>query len=63
MLKWALIAFAVAVLAGIFAFGGIAAGAASVGKVLFYGFLFVAVVTLVIGLAGNRAVTKGKTGA
>lgn len=60
MLKWALIAFAVAIVAGIFGFGGIAAGAASVGKVLFYGFLFVAVVALIVGVAGGKAVTRGR---
>lgn len=60
MLKWAVIAFAVAIVAGIFGFGGVAAGAASVGKVLFYGFLFVAVVTLIMGVAGGRGVTRGR---
>ncbi len=61
MLKWALIAFAVAVVAGIFGFGGIAAGATSVGKVLFFGFLFVAVVALIMGVAGGRSITSRRT--
>ena len=53
MFKWAIIAFAIAALAGIFGFGGIAAGAENIGKVLFVGFLFVAVVTLIVGVAGG----------
>lgn len=35
MLKWALIFFIVSLIAGVFGFTGIAAGAASIAKILF----------------------------
>jgi uncharacterized membrane protein YtjA (UPF0391 family) len=49
MLKYALVFFVVALIAALFGFGGIAAGAAGVGKILFFGFLILAVVSLVAG--------------
>ena len=36
MLKWALIFFIISIVAGVFGFTGIAAGAASIAKVLFW---------------------------
>jgi uncharacterized membrane protein YtjA (UPF0391 family) len=57
MLKWAVIFFVVALVAALFGFGGIAAGAASIAKILFFGFLIVAAIMLVVGLtAGKRLV-------
>lgn len=50
MLYWALIFFLVAVLAAIFGFTGIAAGAAMFAKVLFFIFLAVFLVTLIAAL-------------
>jgi uncharacterized membrane protein YtjA (UPF0391 family) len=52
LLQWALIAFVVAIVAGLFGFTGVASGAASVGKVLFGLFLIVAAVFLVMALLG-----------
>jgi uncharacterized membrane protein YtjA (UPF0391 family) len=52
LLQWALIAFVVAIVAGLFGFTGVAQGAASVGRVLFGLFLVVAVVFLVLALLG-----------
>jgi len=37
MLSWALIFFIIALIAAFFGFGGIAAGAAGIAKVLFFG--------------------------
>lgn len=54
MLKWAAIFFVVALVAALFGFGGIAAGAATIAKVLFVGFLIVAAIMLVAGLTGTR---------
>lgn len=52
LLQWALIAFGVAILAGLFGFTGVARGAASVGRLLFGLFLVVAVIFLVLALLG-----------
>ena len=49
-LRWALIFFIVAILAAIFGFGGIAAGAAQVAEILFYIFVGLFVIALVAGL-------------
>ncbi|MFW5886592.1 MAG: DUF1328 domain-containing protein [Bacteroidota bacterium] len=50
MLKWALIFLVVAIVAAIFGFGGIATGAVTIAKILFYIFLVLFLVSLVIGL-------------
>ena len=50
MLYYALVFFIVAIIAAAFGFGGIAAGAASIAKILFFIFLIVFLVTLVMGL-------------
>jgi uncharacterized membrane protein YtjA (UPF0391 family) len=57
LLGWALIAFIIAILAGAFGFTGVAAGAASVGRVLFGLFLVIAVVFLVLALLGVSILT------
>lgn len=54
MLKWALIFFIVALVAALFGFGGIAGTAAGIAKILFIGFLIVAAIALIMGLAGGR---------
>jgi len=50
MLRWALGFFVVALIAAIMGYGGIAAGAADIAKILFLGFLVLAAVALVAGL-------------
>jgi uncharacterized membrane protein YtjA (UPF0391 family) len=52
LLQWALIAFVVAIVAGLFGFTGVASGAASIGRVLFGLFIVVAVIFLVLALLG-----------
>jgi len=54
MLNWALVFFIVAIVAAIFGFGGIAAGATTIAKVLFFVFLVVFLVSLIAGLLGRR---------
>ena len=54
LLKWALIFFVISVIAAIFGFGGIAAGAVEIAKILFFIFLVVALVTAVMGLIRRR---------
>jgi uncharacterized membrane protein YtjA (UPF0391 family) len=56
MLRWALIFFILALVAAFFGFGGIAASAAWIAKLLFFGFLIVAVVMLISNLGRGRAI-------
>lgn len=49
MLRYAIIFFIIAIIAGIFGFGDIAAGASSIAKVLFYIFIVLFVITLIFG--------------
>lgn len=55
MLYWAFLFFVLALVAAVFGFGGIASGAASIAKILFFGFLVVFIVSLVLGLVRGRA--------
>ena len=48
MLKWALIFFLISIVAGIFGFTGVASGARSISRILFFLALIVAAVFLVI---------------
>jgi uncharacterized membrane protein YtjA (UPF0391 family) len=57
LLQWALIAFVVAIIAGLFGFTGVAQGAASIGRVLFGLFLVIAVIFLVLALLGVSILT------
>jgi uncharacterized membrane protein YtjA (UPF0391 family) len=50
MLKWAIIFFIISVVAGWFGFTGVASGARSVAKVLFFIALIVFLVVLIFGV-------------
>jgi len=50
MLRWALGFFIVALIAAVFGYGGLAAGAVGIAKLLFFGFLVLAAISLVVGL-------------
>ena len=54
MLRWSLAFFIVAIIAAIFGFGGISAGAVDIAKVLFFFFLEICVVLLLWGLVTGR---------
>jgi uncharacterized membrane protein YtjA (UPF0391 family) len=56
MLKWALIFFLVSIVAGIFGFTNIAAGAATIARVLFFIALAIMLVFLVLGLMAGAAI-------
>jgi uncharacterized membrane protein YtjA (UPF0391 family) len=58
LLKWAFIFFVVALVAAAFGFTGIAAGAASIAKILFYLFLGIFVVLLIAGIIVGRKVVS-----
>ena len=55
MLYWALVFFIVALVAALFGFGGIAAGAASIAQFLFWLFVILFVVSLIGGLVTRRS--------
>ena len=50
MLKWAMIFLVIAIIAAIFGFGGIVAGAVEIAKIIFYIFLILFVISLVMNL-------------
>ena len=57
MLGYALAFFVVALIAAFFGFSGLAAGAVGIGKILFVGFLILAAISLLVGLARGRGPT------
>ncbi len=57
MLSWALGFLVVALIAALFGFGGLAAGAASIAKLIFFGFLILAAIAAVVGLVTGRKIT------
>ena len=50
MLHYAVVFFVIALIAALFGFGGIAAGAMGIGKILFFVFVILAVASLLFGL-------------
>jgi len=54
MLRWAIAFFIIAIIAAVFGFGGIAATASGIAKILFYIFLVLFLIALLIGLLGGR---------
>jgi len=54
MLHYAVVFLVIALVAALFGFGGIAAGAVDIAKILFFVFVLMAVVTFVISLVRKR---------
>ena len=54
MLQYALVFFIVALIAAVFGFGGIAAGAVEIAKILFFIFIVIFLISLVWGLMAGR---------
>lgn len=54
MLHYAVVFLVIALIAALFGFGGIAAGAVGIAKVLFGIFLVMAIVAFFFGLRGKR---------
>ena len=50
MLYWSVIFFVIALVAAVLGFGGLAEGAADIGKVLFFLFLVLFVVSMLVGM-------------
>ena len=49
LLRWTLIFLVIALIAAVFGFGGVAAGAAQIGKILFFIFIVLFLVSLFFG--------------
>lgn len=56
LLKWALIFFVVALIAGALGFTGISSAAGGIAKILFWIFLVIFLVLLVLGLLAGKAI-------
>jgi uncharacterized membrane protein YtjA (UPF0391 family) len=54
MLHYTVVFFAIALIAALFGFGGIAAGAVEIGKILFFVFLVLTVLSCVFGIGKKR---------
>jgi uncharacterized membrane protein YtjA (UPF0391 family) len=54
MLRWSAIFLVIAIIAAALGYGGIAADAAEIAKVLFFIFLGIFVVTLILGLVAGQ---------
>jgi uncharacterized membrane protein YtjA (UPF0391 family) len=50
MLKWALIFFVISLVAGFFGFSGVASGAKSIAKVLFFIAIIIFLIVLIFGV-------------
>jgi uncharacterized membrane protein YtjA (UPF0391 family) len=53
MLRWAILFLIIAIIAAVFGFGGIAAAATDIARLLFVVFLSLFVITLVMGRRGT----------
>lgn len=56
MLRWSAVFLVIAIIAAALGYGGIAADAAEIAKVLFFIFLGIFVVTLILGLIAGQKV-------
>lgn len=56
LLSWALIALVISIIAGALGFTGVAAGSASVARLLFGLFLIIFIALLIVGLIGGTLV-------
>jgi uncharacterized membrane protein YtjA (UPF0391 family) len=56
MLRWAAIFFVLALIAAVFGFTGIASSAAGIAKILFIGFVIVAIISMVFGLFRRESI-------
>ncbi len=54
MLRWAVIFFIIAIVAALFGFGNIAAGATDIAKILFFLFVILFLISLIFGLVRGK---------
>jgi len=58
MLYWAAVFFVIAIVAAVFGFGDVAAGASSIAQVLFFIFLILFVLSLLTGLFRGKSAPR-----
>jgi uncharacterized membrane protein YtjA (UPF0391 family) len=58
MLYWALVFLIISIVAAVLGFGGLAAGAATIAKILFGIFLVIFLLLLIGGTRGGRALNR-----
>ncbi len=58
MLKWSLIFLVIALVSGLLGFGAISGIALGIAKILFYVFLFLAIILLIVGTIFVKKVKK-----
>ncbi len=56
LLKWALIAFIISIIAGGLGFSGVSSAASGIARTLFFVFIVIAVIVLLLGLTIGHAV-------
>ena len=56
LLKWALIAFVVSIIAGGLGFSGVSSAAGGIARILFFIFIAIAILVLILGLTIGHAV-------
>ncbi len=56
MLRWAVVFFIIAIIAAIFGFGNIAAGATDIAKILFFIFIVLFVLSLIANIVRGKPV-------
>jgi uncharacterized membrane protein YtjA (UPF0391 family) len=52
MLHYTVVFLVIAIIAGVFGFGGIAAGATEIAKILFFVFLAITIISFILGRKG-----------
>lgn len=58
MLKWAIIFAIISIIAAVFGFGGVASGAATIAKILFFVFLVICLLFVAAALLGGKALSR-----
>jgi uncharacterized membrane protein YtjA (UPF0391 family) len=58
MLHWALVFFVISLIAGFFGFSGISVATAGIAKILFVGFIVVAIGLATVGVVTGRKLVK-----
>ena len=56
LLKWALIAFVVSIIAGALGFSGVSSAAGGFAKILFFIFIAIAIVIVILAVAAGKMV-------
>lgn len=54
MLRYAVIFLVIALIAAVFGFGGIAAGAVDIAKILFFVFIIIAIISFALGIFNKK---------